>query len=486
MLAAAVEHQFVRNANAMIRDARGLPYFPIVIGRCHRQDLLALAALAEVKRIYPDEVRHFARAEGASLIRANQLRTSFLGTGQGIGVAVVDTGVDASHPELSSAISVQGNYSGQPGDGTMDQHGHGTACAGIIGGRSGGIAPASRIWAIKVGGAQGVADSAALAALAALYASRHEFGGLHVINLSFGGDQAINTDCDSFTPYDNIFDDLTDAGVAIFVASGNESFGAVVSNPSCHSKVISVGAVYDGNLGSAVFEDCADDTTSADRITCYSNSGLPLDILAPSHCARTPKPGGGYDNCFGGTSAAAPYAAGVAAQILSLRPNTTPAALRNALMTTGRPLTDVNAITRNRIDAVAAYQALTGSGGSTGPCVRDGDTACLSGNRFEVEVDWQSTSSNGRAQVMTFGGQRAENDDSAFFWFFSASNFEMGLKILNGCGLNNRFWAFISGLTDQGWTVRIRDTQTGSMKTYSNPTGRLTPTTADTSAIPCQ
>ncbi|HYO15253.1 MAG TPA: hypothetical protein VE685_18810 [Thermoanaerobaculia bacterium] len=110
----------------------------------------------------------------------------------------------------------------------------------------------------------------------------------------------------------------------------------------------------------------------------------------------------------------------------------------------------------------------------------------MSSNRFEVEVDWQSASSNGRGQVMTFGGQRAENDDSAFFWFFSASNFEMGLKILNGCGLNNRFWVFISGLTDQGWTVRVRDTQTGSVKTYNNPTGRLTPTTADTSAIPCQ
>ena len=87
---------------------------------------------------------------------------------------------------------------------------------------------------------------------------------------------------------------------------------------------------------------------------------------------------------------------------------------------------------------------------------------------------------------MAFGGQRAENNDSSFFWFFSATNFEMGLKILDACGINGKFWVFISGLTDQGWTVRIRDTQTGSVKTYNNPTGRLTPTTADTlSGLPC-
>jgi hypothetical protein len=120
-----------------------------------------------------------------------------------------------------------------------------------------------------------------------------------------------------------------------------------------------------------------------------------------------------------------------------------------------------------------------------GPCVPDANTACLANSRFEVKVDWQTTSASGAAQIMSFGGQRAENSDSAFFWFFSPTNFEMGLKILNACTFNGRFWVFISGLTDQGWTVRIRDTQTGSVKTYSNPTGRLTPTTADTSAIPC-
>jgi hypothetical protein len=124
-------------------------------------------------------------------------------------------------------------------------------------------------------------------------------------------------------------------------------------------------------------------------------------------------------------------------------------------------------------------QALSGS------CVRDADTACLVGGRFQVEVEWQTAAAAGAGQVMSFGGQRAENDESAFFWFFAPTNFEMGLKVLDACALNNRFWVFLSGLTDQGWTARIRDTQTGNTRTYSNPVGRLTPTIADTAALPC-
>jgi hypothetical protein len=123
-----------------------------------------------------------------------------------------------------------------------------------------------------------------------------------------------------------------------------------------------------------------------------------------------------------------------------------------------------------------------GEFGTVGPCNRDPNTACLVGGRFEVKVDWQQAASSGAGQVMSFGGQRAESDQSAFFWFFSASNFEMGLKILDACVINQKFWVFISGLTDQGWTVHIRDSATGATKTYSNAVGHLTNTTADTTS----
>jgi len=121
-----------------------------------------------------------------------------------------------------------------------------------------------------------------------------------------------------------------------------------------------------------------------------------------------------------------------------------------------------------------------------GSCVRNASTACLQSGRFEVKVDWQTASSQGAGQVMSFGGQRTENDESVFWWFFNAANFEMGIKVLNACGLGGNYWVFLSGLTDQGWTVHVRDTQTGATKTYSNPLGHLSSTFADTSAFNCQ
>jgi hypothetical protein len=122
---------------------------------------------------------------------------------------------------------------------------------------------------------------------------------------------------------------------------------------------------------------------------------------------------------------------------------------------------------------------------SSGSCVADANTACLQSGRFEVKVDWQTASANGSGQVMSFGGQRTQNDESVFWSFFSATNFEMGVKVLNGCGFNAKYWVFISGLTDQGWTVHVRDTQTGATRTYSNAVGQLSETLADTSALSC-
>jgi hypothetical protein len=120
-------------------------------------------------------------------------------------------------------------------------------------------------------------------------------------------------------------------------------------------------------------------------------------------------------------------------------------------------------------------------------CTNDTDTACLIGGRFKVEVTWETSQpSSGTGKVMSFGGMRAQNNESVFFWFFASTNFEMGLKILNACGLNDRYWVFISGLTDVGWHVTITDTETGLVvKEYDNTVGSVTQTTADTDAIPC-
>lgn len=191
-------------------------------------------------------------------------------------------------------------------------------------------------------------------------------------------------------------------------------------------------------------------------------------------------------NPFFGTSAAAPHAAAIAALMYDANSGLSLAALRTALISTAL---DVNpaGVDRNAgyglIDAVDAVGAVYSGGPST--CVRDADTACLNSSRFEVEVTYTNTSGSGNAQVMYFNSERAENNESAFFFFTGSSNFEMGVKVLNACIplLGNKYWVFVSGLTDQGWTVTVTDTANGTVKTYSNPNGQLSETFADTSAF---
>ncbi|HEY0512867.1 MAG TPA: hypothetical protein VGH73_13240 [Thermoanaerobaculia bacterium] len=150
----------------------------------------------------------------------------------------------------------------------------------------------------------------------------------------------------------------------------------------------------------------------------------------------------------------------------------------------------------NDLDTASAGGTPDGSGydlfsyggaycGGTSSCARDSNTACLLNGRFQVTTTYRTSSSSGAGTVMYFGGSRAESDESVFFWFFNSSNFEMGLKLLNACGYNNHFWVYIGGLTDQGWTVHILDTQTGATRTYSNSLGHLSSSVGDTSALPC-
>jgi hypothetical protein len=124
---------------------------------------------------------------------------------------------------------------------------------------------------------------------------------------------------------------------------------------------------------------------------------------------------------------------------------------------------------------------------AVGPCVRDAATACLLAGRFEVRVSWSTLVGSGVARVMAFGGERAESNQSAFYYFFDdqPENFEMGVKVLDGCAINGKFWVFVSGLTNQGYEVAVRDSVTGAIRRYANPQGTYPRTVGDTDALAC-
>jgi hypothetical protein len=113
----------------------------------------------------------------------------------------------------------------------------------------------------------------------------------------------------------------------------------------------------------------------------------------------------------------------------------------------------------------------------TSPCISGFSTLCLNGGRFEVEMDWQTAAGSG------VGNREVLTPDTGYFWFFKNTNVESVVKILNGCGVNNHYWVFAGGLTNVATAIRVRDTKTGAVKTYSTSVGTPFPPIQDTQAF---
>jgi hypothetical protein len=252
-------------------------------------------------------------------------------TGQGVVVAVVDSGVDYTHPDLANNIWV--NTREIPGNGVDDDrngfvddvhgwdfvdqdntptdlNGHGTHVAGTIAAENNnfgatGVAYNAQIMPVRVLGADGSGGSPNIAA-GIRYAADN---GARVINLSLGG--GFSSDIQSAVQY------ATQKGAVVVMAAGNES----ASQPSYPAEFatqygIAVGAV-DINKKEASFSNRAGAT--------------PLDfVVAPGVNIYSTTPNNTY-SYYSGTSMATPHVSGVAALILSANPNLTPAQVESLL-----------------------------------------------------------------------------------------------------------------------------------------------------------
>jgi len=113
-----------------------------------------------------------------------------------------------------------------------------------------------------------------------------------------------------------------------------------------------------------------------------------------------------------------------------------------------------------------------------GSCAPSPTTLCLNQGRFAVSVQF-----NAAGQAPAAAKTIPLADDSGGFWFFDASNTELLVKVLNGCGLNSRYWVFAAGLTDVHVTISVTDTRTGGVRTYNNPLGHVFDAVTDTGAF---
>ncbi len=100
-------------------------------------------------------------------------------------------------------------------------------------------------------------------------------------------------------------------------------------------------------------------------------------------------------------------------------------------------------------------------------CTAGSTMLCLNSGRFAVTVTWRTSSSSGSGQAVPM------TNDTGHFWFFGASNVELVIKILDGRGVNGKFWVFYGALSDVEYTINVRDVSTGVSKSYFNPVGRL-------------
>ena len=273
-------------------------------------------------------------------------------TGQGVDVALIDTGVSPV-PALSGANKIVNGpdlslESQDPSLQGLDTNGHGTFMAGIIGGNDGqpggyrGVAPDSRILSVKVGAANGAVDvSQVIAAIDWVVQHRNDNGmNIRVINLSYGTSSLQPYTVD---PLAYAVEQAWKAGIVVVAAAGNTGIGSGLADPAYDPWVISVGAA--DTMGTPSIAGDQPASFSAGFLACTPGNCRPPTLLAPGAHMQSLRDPGSYvdqnnpdaelgDLYFrgSGTSEAAAYVTGAVALLLQKYPQLTPNQVKQMLV----------------------------------------------------------------------------------------------------------------------------------------------------------
>lgn len=389
-------------------------------------------------------------AQGIPLMGGSVYRAAH--NGSGVAVAIVDNGVDYTHPRLGGGGFPNSKVIGGFDFGDLDSNpapagdAHGTACAGIVAGTLGtvgdyigGVAYNARLYALKItaGGSGSASDDAIIAAWNWCITHRNDdpANPIVAISTSFGGGRFF-TACDgSESAYATAANNAMAAGITVLVSSGNDGYCDSISSPACVSGAIAVGSVFDASYGTV--QGCidpascvqkfssatcftgfyAEDVTAADKVPSYSNTSSLLGLLAPANRASTTDivgiggyGTGDYTTTFGGTSAACPYAAGAVAALQSAAKSIlgrflTPAEVKTRLVSTGDNITDTKTpVTKPRINLARAIESL---GQSVSFTIHNDGNAPLSITSLALDVvtPWLSCSPSAPFTIAAGGTQ---------------------------------------------------------------------------------
>lgn len=278
-------------------------------------------------------------------------------TGTGSTVVVLDTGLTYTRAEFGSCTSpgvpagckVVAAFDTAPEDGTLDDNGHGTWVAGTVS----GIAPGANIAAIDVFNGTSASSSDILEGINWAIANRSNYN-IVAINMSLGDGMSYSSPCSNkfSNPYRQPIINARNAGILAIASSGNDGYTTGIANPACTPEAVSVGAVYDANVGSVAWSACSDSTTTSDKVTCFSNSASFLSLLAPGALITV------TGSTVGGTSFSAPLVAGAVAVMGQAFPSDTASNRVARLTGNGTSVTDSrNGIVTPRLNLLAAQGA---------------------------------------------------------------------------------------------------------------------------------
>ncbi|HEX7151368.1 MAG TPA: S8 family serine peptidase [Thermoanaerobaculia bacterium] len=296
----------------------------------------ALRALPYVAAIHYDtEVQAYAVEDSVAQVGAKQIWSTHGSRGQGMVIAVLDTGIDYNHPAFGGGFGpgrkVIGGWDFVNKDADpMDDQFHGTHVAGIIAAKSNsftGVAPEASLIAFKVLNSNGRGLNSQIIAAIERTLDPNDDGNLDdavdVANLSLGGPGGPN-DATS-----RAVDNATVAGVVFCIAAGNDGDYLRIGSPGNAESAITVGAST-GTKEVAIFSSRGPNTF---------DSAVKPEVVAPGDNINSTLPGGAFGT-ISGTSMATPHVAGLAALLRQLHPEWTPAQVKSALITTAKTLND--------------------------------------------------------------------------------------------------------------------------------------------------
>ncbi|MEV2238527.1 S8 family serine peptidase [Micromonospora sp. NPDC049891] len=345
-------------------------------------------AAGGVERIWLDGRRQLTLEHSVPQIGAPAAHQAGF-TGQGVRVAVLDTGVDAAHPDLTGRVAESRNFTEETNPG--DIVGHGTHVASIIAGsgaasdgRNRGVAPDATVLSGKVCEEYGCTESAILAGMQ-WAATEVE---ADVVNLSLGG-----MDTPEVDPLEEAVNTLTEQTGALFVISaGNAGRTGTVGSPASADAALAVGAVdRDDQL--------ADFSSQGPRV---GDDALKPDITAPGvdivaargQGTQLGEPVGDQYVSLSGTSMSAPHVAGAAALLAQQHTDATAELLKATLMASARPHPELTAYQQGagRVDVA---RAITQSVVSEPASVSFGRTLWPHDDDEPIkrEVTWRNTGS---------------------------------------------------------------------------------------------